>query len=352
MKKFSLNSSIGMDMKAASADSFVDNIQMIEFSEIKQNKDNFYTLSELELLADDIERQGLKHNLVVCKDSAGSGYWLISGHRRYSAIKLLIEQQRLKSTLVPCYVDGERSQAEARLNLIMLNATQRKYTDAETMAEYEMLKQTIQQLEDEGKPVKGRIREIIARTLNVSPAQVGKIENIRNNAIDEVHEAVKNGEMSISTANEVAKFNPEKQQEIISSKPTAEITHKEVKQLREQEKKPEPEDDDIISPAPDTPEEPCEDPDDTDEYPEESEPEEPEDTEDIEVKPEKETFQPTALANVLTKTPATLSLTADEVLALSDWLDENAYITPSSDREIYELSEKLSAFLKEHGIVS
>lgn len=352
MKKFSLNSSIGMDMKAASADSFVDNIQMIEFSEIKQNKDNFYTLSELELLADDIERQGLKHNLVVCKDSAGSGYWLISGHRRYSAIKLLIEQQRLKSTLIPCYVDGERSQAEARLNLIMLNATQRKYTDAETMAEYEMLKQTIQQLEDEGKTVKGRIREIIARTLNVSPAQVGKIENIRNNAIDEVHEAVKNGEMSISTANEVAKLNPEKQQEIISSKPTAEITHKEVKELREQEKKPEPEDDDIIIPAPDTPEEPYDAPEDTDEFTEESEPEEPEDTEDIEVKPEKETFQPTAPANVPTKTTATLSLTADEVLALSDWLDENAYITPSSDREIYELSEKLSAFLKEHGIVS
>lgn len=352
MKKFSLNSSIGMDMKAASADSFVDNIQMIEFSEIKQNKDNFYTLSELELLADDIERQGLKHNLVVCKDSAGSGYWLISGHRRYSAIKLLIEQQRLKSTLIPCYVDGERSQAEARLNLIMLNATQRKYTDAETMAEYEMLKQTIQQLEDEGKPVKGRIREIIAKTLNVSPAQVGKIENIRNNAIDEVHEAVKNGEMSISTANEVAKLNPEKQQEIISSKPTAEITHKEVKELREQEKKPEPEDDDIIIPTPDTPEEPYDDPEDTDEFPEESEPEEPEDTEDIEVKPEKETFQPTATANAPAKTTATLSLTADEVLALSDWLDENAYITPSSDREIYELSEKLSAFLKEHGIVS
>lgn len=354
MGKFTFNTSIGMDMKAASADSFVDNIQMIEFSEIKQNKDNFYTLSELELLADDIERQGLKHNLVVCKDSTGSGYWLISGHRRYSAIKLLIEQNRLKSTLVPCYVDGERTQAEAMLNLIMLNATQRKYTDAETMAEYEMLKQTIQQLEDEGKPVKGRIREIIAKTLNVSPAQVGKIENIRNNAIDEVHEAVKNGEMSISTANEVAKLNPAKQQEIISSKPTAEITHKEVKQLREQEKEPEPEpeNDDIIDTAPDTPEEPYNDPDDTDEYPEESELEEPEDTEDIEVKPEKETLQPTALANVPTKTTATLSLTADEVLALSDWLDENAYITPSSDREIYELSEKLSAFLKEHGIVS
>lgn len=326
MGKFTFNSSIGMDMKAASADSFVDNIQMIEFSEIKQNKDNFYTLSELELLADDIERQGLKHNLVVCKDSAGSGYWLISGHRRYSAIKLLIEQNRLKSTLVPCYVDGERTQAEAMLNLIMLNATQRKYTDSETMAEYEMLKQTIQQLEDEGKPVKGRIRDIIAKTLNVSPAQVGKIENIRNNAIDEVHEAVKNGEMSISTANEVAKLNPEKQQEIISSKPTSEITHKEVKQLREQiQDEPEPEDDDIVNIT--------------------HEPEE-----QIEVRSEKEIFEPTAPANAPANITATFSLTADEVLMLSDWLNDNAYLSSSTDKEIYNLSVRLSSFLHEHGI--
>lgn len=235
-RNFSFNASIGKDMKSASADSFLDNMQMIEFSEIKLNKENFYSLSEIELLADDIERQGLKHNLVVCKDSGGDGYWLISGHRRYSAVKLLIEQDRLTSTLIPCYVDGERSQAEARLNLIMLNATQRKYTDAETMAEYEMLKQTIQQLEDEGKHIKGRVREIIANTLQVSPAQVGKIENIRNNAIAEVDEAVKNGEMSISTANEVAKLSPDKQQELIKSAPTAEITHKAVKEIQNSEK--------------------------------------------------------------------------------------------------------------------
>lgn len=235
-RKFSLDKSIGMDMKAASADSFLDNMKMIDFSEIKLNKDNFYELSELELLADDIERQGLKHNLVVSKDSRGAGYWLISGHRRYSAIKMLIEQHRLTSTLIPCYIDGERSQAEAQLNIIMLNATQRKYSDAETMAEYETLKRTIEQLESEGKSVKGRIRELIAKSLNVSPAQVGKIENIRNNAIDDVHEAVKKGEMSISTANEVAKLTPEKQKKVMESKPTSEITHKAVKEIQKSEK--------------------------------------------------------------------------------------------------------------------
>lgn len=39
----------------------------------------------------------------------------------------------------------------------------------------------------------------------------------KNNAIDSVKAAVENGELSISTANEIAKHNTTKQQEIISS---------------------------------------------------------------------------------------------------------------------------------------
>lgn len=53
--------------------------------------------------------------------------------------------------------------------------------------------------------------------MHVSSAQIGKIENIKNNAIDSVKVAVENGELSISTANEIAKHNATKQQEIISS---------------------------------------------------------------------------------------------------------------------------------------
>lgn len=89
-------------------------------------------------------------------------------------------------------------------------------------------------LEAEGKALKGRMRERIAEILRVSPAQVGKIENIRHNAIEDVHEAVKNGEMSISTANEVAKLTPEKQREIVAEKPK--ITHKEVKEIQQEQK--------------------------------------------------------------------------------------------------------------------
>lgn len=233
-RKFQFDAAITKDMKSAASDSFVDNIKMIEVSEIVPNKENFYEMSGLELLADDIEREGLKHNLVVSKDKDSDKYWLKSGHRRFAAIKLLISEKRLTSTKVPCLVDGEKTQAESKLDLIMLNATQRKYTDAEVMSEYEQLSQTLKELDDEGKGLGGRMRENIAKILNISNGQVGKLDNIKHNAAPEVKKAVEDGKMSISTANEVAKLAPEKQKEVIEKKP--DISSAEVKKM--QDKKP------------------------------------------------------------------------------------------------------------------
>lgn len=61
MAKRKLDLSISEDLKAAAADSFADNVKMLDVSEIMSNKGNFYEMSDLEILADDIERQGLKH---------------------------------------------------------------------------------------------------------------------------------------------------------------------------------------------------------------------------------------------------------------------------------------------------
>ena len=229
-RKLEFNTAIMADIKSAAADSFIDNLMMIDIDDIEENEENFYNLSEIEMLADDIERQGLKQNLVIMKNpsTATKPYKLIGGHRRCAALRLLIEQNRRSNKKVPCYLEGETSPTIAKMNLIMLNAMARKYTDAERIQEYDELVQLFEQLEAEGKPIKGRLRENIAKALNVSPAQVGKIENIKHNAAPEVEAAVKSGDMSISTANELAKLPEHKQQEIISSKPAKEITHRDV----------------------------------------------------------------------------------------------------------------------------
>ena len=218
MAKLKLTNAIAEDLKTAASDSFIDSLKMIEIEDIQPNEDNFYEMSEIEELAEDIERQGLMSVLIV--ETAENGkYQLISGHRRLTAIKRLVDEGRYKSTTVPCYVKSAKSHEETQLDLIMMNATQRKYSDADTMREYEELERIFKALDEAGKPVKGKMRDNIAKVLNVSPAQVAKIDNIKHNAIPDVEQAVKSGEMSISTANEVAKLAPEQQKDISRTSP-------------------------------------------------------------------------------------------------------------------------------------
>ena len=231
-RRFQLDSAIVADIQTVSADSYIDSLKMIDIDLIEPNKNNFYEMSEIEALADDIERQGLMTALVLSEQNGGK-YELISVHRRLAALKSLIADGRRRNGKVPCFIKGAKPNTETELDLIMLNATQRKYSDADTMREYEELTRIFKELEAEGKTIKGRIRDRIAEALNVSPAQVGKLDNIKHNAIPDVEQAVKAGDMSISTANEVAKLAPEKQQEIITEKPK--ISHKEVKEIQKQE---------------------------------------------------------------------------------------------------------------------
>lgn len=236
-RKFQIDDSITVDIKSAASDSFKDNIRMIEINKIKASMDNFYSMNEIEMLADDIERQGLKHNLVVTEDSENLGTFFIkSGHRRFTAIQHLVSENRYGSKFVPCLVDGEKTRYENILDLIMLNATTRVMSDSEMFKQYETLKETLEQLKNNGIKVKGRLREKVAEMLNISPAQVGKIENIKHNAVDEIKEAVENGNMSIATADSIAKLSEEEQQELISENEISKIKTKDVKKRKEQSK--------------------------------------------------------------------------------------------------------------------
>ena len=231
-RKLQLDVSIASGMKAAADDSFKDNIKMIDIEKVIPSKDNFYSLSDIELLADDIERQGLKHNLVVCENSDIPGTFVIkSGHRRFAAIKLLSENNRYNSRYVPCLIDGKKSKSENILDLIMLNATARVMSDSELFEQYESLRNTLEQLKSEGKKIGGRIRENIAAVLNISPAQVGKIENIKHNAVNEIQTAVENGEMSIAVADKAAKLSREDQKKLIRDNDLSSIKSSDIKNI-------------------------------------------------------------------------------------------------------------------------
>lgn len=233
-RKFTIDTSIATDIKSAASDSFKDNIKMIEIGKIKESMDNFYSLSDIEVLAEDIERQGLKHNLVVSEDSnEPDTYFIKSGHRRFTAIKQLVREGKYSSKYVPCLVDGCKTKDENILDLIMLNATTRVMKDSELYKQYEVLKETLERLKADGMKVKGRLRDKVAEALNVSSAQVGKIENIKHNAVGTVIEAVENGELSIATADSIAKLPEEEQEELLEEKEISSIRTKDVKEKKE-----------------------------------------------------------------------------------------------------------------------
>ena len=231
--KRSFDTAILKDIKSAAGNSFADNIKMLPVDQLHDNPENFYDLSDLDALVEDIDRQGLKTPLYVIPDD--NGYTVISGHRRKAAVQELIASDKYGTDKLPCYIGVKKSEAETMLDLIMLNATTRVISDSETVKQCEKLEELFKQLEAEGKKVQGRMRDKIAAVLNVSPAQVGKVENIRHNAIDEVKAAVDEGKMSISTANELSKLEPEKQKDLIERKKPEEITHKEVKEVQQEQ---------------------------------------------------------------------------------------------------------------------
>ena len=58
-RKLQLDSAIAADIQTVNVDSYIDSLKMIDIENIEPNRNNFYENSEIEALADDIERQGL-----------------------------------------------------------------------------------------------------------------------------------------------------------------------------------------------------------------------------------------------------------------------------------------------------
>lgn len=200
-------------LDAVVSNTLSDSIKMIKISELHDSPDNFFEVNRVEELAETILAQGgVKENLIV-RPSESGGYEIISGHRRKAAVQYLIDKGEDVSHKLPCLVQNF-DDSEKMMHLIMMNVSQRVISDSEMFESYQRLHKIFEEKKALGEKF-GRMRERIAEILNVSPAQIGKIENIKKNAVSEVVEAVESGDMSIHTANEVAKLDEHEQRELL-----------------------------------------------------------------------------------------------------------------------------------------
>jgi len=95
--------------------------------------------------------------------------------------------------------------------LIITTNSQREKTDWDRVQETKHLHDVLQRYKAHGGKLPGRVREIIADTLNTSAAQIGRMGAIAKNLIPEFQEEMKEKRLGISAAYELSGL-PEEQQ--------------------------------------------------------------------------------------------------------------------------------------------
>ena len=187
-------------------------LEYIDINKIHRSEKNFYEIIDIDDLAEDIKINGLNHNLVVRPTENGT-YELISGERRYTALSKLVNEGNKQFASVPCKI-VELNDLDAEIVLIQANAQTRELSESEKLKQVQRLSELYKAKKANGEKV-GKIREVIANDLKLSPTQVGRYERINNSLIPELKELLEQGNLSTSNASEFSTLSEESQKGIL-----------------------------------------------------------------------------------------------------------------------------------------
>lgn len=216
----------------------------INIKKLYSNDKNFYSVTDIEPLAQKILLVGLIENLEVVHDPCDRGeYRITAGERRWRALKLLVEQGYTDFEMVTCQIQTPASADEEMLRLIIANDYRNK-TVADILEEEKQLKDILQRMKQEGRTIKGykldsgRLRDVIAKMLQMPATKIAQIESINKHLIPEFAEELKEGRLTFSAAYMISGMNEETQAEMLERHQENGLTYKEVKEIKqEQEEK-------------------------------------------------------------------------------------------------------------------
>ena len=214
MGKFSLNTILNAQSKTTEQTGGNMEIRQIPIEKLKSPEANQYGIRDIEELAASIETMGLMHNLLVKEADSEGMYEIISGDRRYHACYLLLMGGNQKFATLPCKVEplGENKNL-AELKLLYANASTRVLTDWEKTWQATRIKELLAGLKADGYEFQGRMRDHVAEILQVSPAQVGRMEKISRDLSPKFTEELKQEKIGMTTAYDLSKQTEEEQAE-------------------------------------------------------------------------------------------------------------------------------------------
>lgn len=227
MPKFNIDSAGDSKPRMEQRWVWLNQIEPDEFNE------KIYNVSGVEALADDIKLNGLLQFPLV-RYMPGGKYMIISGHRRVAAIRLLAKEDPEQWKMIPVILDPDKDDTSAHIKLISANAVNRELSQGEIMKQtLKMYSLLTEQKKKENLP--GRVRDMVAKKLNMSAGAVGEYMTIEQNLIFYLKQDFLKGELSKAVAVELSKLTTDNQMNWLDRIRAGEkVTADGVRQFRQQ----------------------------------------------------------------------------------------------------------------------
>lgn len=185
----------------------------ISIKKMYSNEKNFYSMQDIEGLAQKILAAGLMENMTVAYEPCDRGiYKIIAGERRWRALNKLVEDGYKEFEIVTCQIKNAAEENEEIVQIIIANSYRDKSIE-EMLEEEKQLKKALQYMRDNGLELqgydlnKGRLRDVIASIMQKSTGKIAQIEKINSNLIPELQKEVREGRLNFSVAHEVKTAN-------------------------------------------------------------------------------------------------------------------------------------------------
>lgn len=201
-------------------------IKYIDIDLISPSKDNFFEIRDVDELANDIESNGLYHNLVVAK--VDDKYEIISGERRYHALK------KLGFDKIPCKIDSITDSDEKVEKLIQANYSTRELNDYEKLLSIIKLYDVYENQKSKGKKL-GKVRDKIGKELGLSGGHVQKYKKINDYLIPELKELFKTNKITFRDCHEFCNLEKDQQLTIYKQlKENLEMSKDEMRKMKKE----------------------------------------------------------------------------------------------------------------------
>lgn len=199
-------------------------VRKIDIDLLIPSEKNFYGIREVEELAKSIKESGLLHNLVV-RDLKNGKYEILSGERRYRALKLIGAKR------VMCQVK-DISDSDAELLLIKANAEQRELTPSEKMEGIKRLEAIYKEKKARGEEIpKGKLRDTIGKDMGLSGTQVQRYKTIDKKLIEPLKDKLDNGDITLNQAETLTRLDKEEQKAMDNQLDSLDPAAKEEKEI-------------------------------------------------------------------------------------------------------------------------